>query len=104
MLKKQKNICKFLLAILLLVCLLRMPYSYYQLIRLLGMIGFVYFAYLDNKEKIRFTPQLFVIAAIIINPIIKIPFRRNTWQIVDVLFAAILLFSIVLEKKLNKLQ
>ncbi|MHB8578976.1 MAG: DUF6804 family protein [Ignavibacteriaceae bacterium] len=98
----QKNILKLLLSILLLLCLFKMPYWYYQLIRLLGMAGFIYFAYLDNKDKMKVTPQILIIAAIIINPIIKIPFGRGVWQIVDILFAAILLFSFFLENKLRE--
>ncbi len=96
----QKNILKLLLAATLLICLLKMPYWYYQLIRLLGMVGFIYFAYLDNKEKIKLTPLIFVIAAIVINPIVKIPFKRDTWQIIDIIFAVVLFLSIIFEKRL----
>jgi hypothetical protein len=99
----SRNVLKSILVIALILCLLRMPYWYYQLIRVCGMVGFLYFAYVDNKYKIKIPPILFTISAIIINPIIKIPFGRNIWQFVDVLFAIILLFSIVLERKLNKL-
>ncbi len=97
----QKNILKFLLAIAFLLCLLRMPFSYYQIIRLLGMFGFIYFAYLDNKEKIKLTPLIFVIAAIVINPIVKIPFKRDTWQIIDLVFAVVLFLSVIFEKRLK---
>jgi hypothetical protein len=89
----SKNVLKSVLAFALLLCLLKMPYYYYQLIRVCGMVGFFYFAYADNKDKIKITPQLFFIAALIINPIIKVPLRRNTWQLVDVVFAFILLLS-----------
>ena len=65
------------------------------------MVGFLYFAFLDSKEKIKFTPQLYVIAAITLNPIIKIPFGRNTWQIIDVILSVVLLFSIYFESKLR---
>ncbi|MHB8853604.1 MAG: DUF6804 family protein [Ignavibacteriaceae bacterium] len=98
----QKNILKLLLAIAFLLCLLRMPFSYYQLIRLLGLVGFIYFAYLDNKGKIKLTPLIFIVAAIIINPIIKIPFGRSVWQIIDIIFSVILLLSIFLEKILSE--
>ncbi len=100
----QKNILKLILSILFLLCLLRMPYWYYQLIRLLGVIGLLYFAYLDNKDKLKVTPQSFVIAAIIINPIIKISFRKNTWQIIDIILAAVLLFSIFFQRKLKNIS
>lgn len=90
----QKNLLKLLLAIAFILCLIKMPYWYYQLIRIIGMIGFIYFAYLDSKEKIKITPLLFVIAAIIINPIIKIPFHKNEWQIIDIIFSVILILSL----------
>ena len=96
-----KIILKLLLSIALLLCLLQMPYWYYQLIRILGMVGFLYFAYLDSKDKIKFTPQLFVVAALILNPIIKIPFGRNTWQIIDIILSVILLLSIFFERILK---
>jgi len=98
----RNNLLKVLLSIVFLLCLLRMPYWYYQLIRIFGMVGFIYFAYADNKDKIKITPQLFVIAAIIINPIIKIPFRRNTWQIIDIILAVVLLFSIIWINKFKR--
>lgn len=97
----QKNILKLLLSILLLLCLFKMPYWYYQLIRALGTACFIYFAILDNKIKLKVTPLIFTIMAIIINPFIKISFGRSVWQIVDILFAAILLISFFLENKLR---
>ena len=77
-----------------------MPYWYYQLIRILGMVGFVYFTLLDNKDKVKVTPQLFVIAAIIMNPIIKISFDKDAWQSIDIVFAIVLFLSIIFEKRL----
>ena len=97
----QKNILKILLAIAFLLCLLKMPYWYYQLIRVVAMVGFIYFAYLDSKEKIKITPILFVLSAIIINPIIKIPFHKNDWQIIDIIFAVILILSLFWKGKHN---
>jgi uncharacterized membrane protein YccC len=99
----SKNVLKCVLALALLLCLLKMPYWYYKLIRLCGMVGFFYFAYIDNKDKIKIFPILFTLAAIIINPIIKIPFGRNIWQIIDIILAAVLLFSIFFQRKLKNI-
>jgi hypothetical protein len=99
----QNNIPKIFLAFAFLLCLLKMPYWYYQLIRVCGMVGFLYFAYVDNKDKIKITPQVFFIATLIINPIIKIPFGRNIWQIIDIILSATLLFNILFENKLRAL-
>jgi hypothetical protein len=94
---KTKNFFKLLLAIALLACLLLMPFWYYQLIRILGMVGFLYFAYLDYKDNIKFTPQFFVISAIIINPFFKIPFDKKDWQYIDVIFSAFILLTVLIE-------
>jgi bacteriorhodopsin len=99
--RSQKNIYKILLAIAFLLCLSKMPYWYYQLIRMMGMIAFIYFAYLDNKDKIKITPQIFSIAAIIINPIIKISFDKETWQNIDIILSIVLFLSILFERRLN---
>jgi hypothetical protein len=97
----HKNLIKLSLIIALLLPLLTMPYWYFQLLHIFGTIGFAYLAYLDYKHKIKITPQLFAVSAIIINPIIKIAFHRNTWEIVDIILAALVLLSILLEKRLK---
>ena len=96
-----KNIIKLLLAIALILCLLKMPYWYYQLIQNLGMVGFLYFAYLDYKDNIKFSPQLLFIAAIIINPIFKISFNKSDWLIVDISLSFLLIATIIWELIIN---
>lgn len=97
----QKNIIKIILIIALVLCLLDMPYWYYQIVRIFGTIGFAYLAYIDYKIKIKFTPQIFIVAAILLNPIIKISFDRDAWQVVDIILAVLLIISIFVEKKLK---
>lgn len=98
----SKLITKISLAVALLLCLLEMPYWYYQLLRMFGTIGFVYLAYQDYKAKIKYTPQVFIASAIILNPIIKISFDRDAWQVVDIILAAILLISILYDYRNKK--
>ncbi len=97
----QKNSIKIILIVGLFLCLLVMPYWYYQLLRIFGTIGFVYLAYTDYKLKIKYTPQIFIVAAILLNPIIKISFDRSAWQVVDIILAVLLITSIFVEKKLK---
>lgn len=97
----QKNIIKIILIIALVLCFLDMPYWYYQIIRIFGTIGFAYLAYIDYKIKIKFTPQIFIVAAILLNPILKISFDRDAWQVVDIILAVLLIMSIFVEKKLK---
>lgn len=97
----MKNIIwiKISLIIILLLCLLDMPYWYFQLVRIFGTIGFGYLAYLDYKNKLKLTPYIFGIAAILLNPIVKISFGRNVWNVIDIILALILLLTIVFGKK-----
>jgi len=85
---------KIVLAVLFLICLLDMPYGYYELIRFLGMIGFGILAYAAYER--RNTPFVIIWAAsaILINPLIKIVLGRELWNIVDVIWTVLLLVSI----------
>lgn len=100
----SKLIIKISLIIALLLCLFEMPYWYYQLLRIFGTIGYVYLSYQDYNAKIKFTPQIFIASAIILNPIIKISFDRNTWQVVDTTLAIILLISILYDYRIKGIK
>ncbi len=90
---------KIALIVILLLCLVDMPYWYYQLVRIFGTIGFAYLAYNDYKNKMRFTPYVFGVAAILLNPIAKVSFGREMWNVIDVVLAGILLLTIFLKDK-----
>jgi len=89
----KKNNTKLSLIIISLLCLFEMPYWYFQLFSIFGTIGFTYLAFLDYKEKLKFTPQLFMALAIVINPVIKISFDRESWEYIDIILATILFLS-----------
>lgn len=99
----NKSSIKILLILLLLCCLFDLPYWYYQLVRIFGTIGFAYLSWKEYAERLKITPILFAISAILLNPIIKISFDRNTWQFVDIILAAILLITLIFENKIQLL-
>lgn len=90
---------KISLILILLLCLFDMPYWYFQIVRIFGTIGFAYLAYSDFKNKLKFTAYVFGIAAILLNPIVKISFGRSMWNVLDVILALILLLTILFGKK-----
>lgn len=100
---KQNN-TKLALILGLILCLLNMPYWYYQMLRIFGTIGFIYLAYLDYELKIKLTPQIFIGAALILNPIVKISFDRNAFQIIDIILATMVFFSFFQAKIYKKLN
>lgn len=94
-----KSIVKIITAILFLGCLLKMPYSYFQVIRVLGMAVFIWLAYVDNHKPDKSFLIIWSVSALLINPFIKVAFGRSMWNIVDVVWAIILLVSILEDKK-----
>jgi hypothetical protein len=92
-----KNIIKIITALLSLVCLLDMPYGYFQFYR---FVAFVVFAYLAIEEQNKDGWYIiWGISALLVQPFFKVALGREIWNIVDVLFAAILMISIVKNRK-----
>jgi hypothetical protein len=95
--KLTETIIKIILSILFLVCLLDMPYGYFQLVRFLGMVGFAILAYNDcQKNQTWFV--IWLASAILINPIFKIALGRDIWNVVDVIWAILLISSIFIKQ------
>lgn len=86
-------IVKIILAILLLLCLLKMPFGYYQFIRIGGTIAFLYLL-IENRKKPVFL-IMWSAFAILFNPIIKIYFSKPIWNIIDAIIAIILILSLI---------
>ena len=89
---------KITFVILLLVCLLDMPYGYYQFVRFIGMIGFGLLAF-ENYQKNQTWFIIWISSALLINPFFKIALGRDIWNIVDMIWAVLLVVSIILNKK-----
>lgn len=89
------------MAIAMLLCLLDMPYWYYQVVRLGSAIGFGYLATTikDEEDVLRW---IFIGLAILFQPIIKIALGRTIWNIVDVVVAIWLLYSVFKSKNLHE--
>ena len=72
------NVLKIILSILLLLCLLDMPYGYFQLVRFLAAS-----------------------LAILFQPLIKIALGRTIWNIVDVIVAGFLIMLVIKDYKIT---
>jgi hypothetical protein len=78
------NLIRFILAILLFVCLLDMPYSYFQLVRYLAMIGFSILAYDAYRSGRQTQAIIFLCLVILFQPLFKISLGRQIWNWIDV--------------------
>jgi len=94
--KNTDNIIKVILTILFIGCLFDMPYGYFQLTRFLGMVGFGILSY--NQYKVNQGWLItWLASAILINPIFKISLGREIWNVVDVIWAILLIVSIFIK-------
>ena len=100
---KKLLIIKIVLAILFIGCLFDWNYGYYQLVRFLGMIGFGILAY-DKYEKNKTWFLIWLSSAILINPIFKIALGREIWNIIDIIWAILLIVSIFMKKENKEIE
>ena len=59
---------KVILAILFFLCLLDMPYGFYQLVRFAALVGFAVLAYRANEEERKTEMIVYVCLAILFQP------------------------------------
>lgn len=93
----MKTAIKVIMAVLLLVCLAKMPYGYFQFVRLACCAGFIYMAVQEFKAGKRITGVLSVAGAILFNPIFKIYLGWSRWNIVDVIIGTLLLLWTIVD-------
>ncbi len=85
---------KVILAGLFFLCLLDMPYGFYQFVRVVGLIGFLILAYQANEQRKQVEMIIYGALAILFQPFFKIALGREIWNIVDVIVGIGLLLSI----------
>ncbi|MDD7526453.1 MAG: DUF6804 family protein [Bacteroidaceae bacterium] len=89
----------FILSVLLLLCLLPMPYGYYMLVRFVSMVAFGVMAYrYYTQSKVALTVT-FASLALLFQPFIKIALGRTIWNVVDVIVAILLMLLWMKERK-----
>jgi len=96
----MENIVKVILAILFFICLVDMPYGYYQFVRFAALIGFVFLAYNSNQHDNQTEMVIYVVLALLFQPLFKVALGRDLWNIVDVIVGVGLIVSIF--SKTNK--
>ncbi|MDH7462586.1 hypothetical protein QEG73_14915 [Chitinophagaceae bacterium 26-R-25] len=84
---------KTTLAVLLFLCLLKMPYGYYQLIRFISLIGFLVLSYNAKQKNQNIAAIIYLSLALLFQPIFKIALGRELWNLVDLIVAVYLLVS-----------
>ena len=94
-----QTIIKIALSIIFMLCLLQMPYGYYQAVRFIGMLGFVLLAYLSNQQNHNIEVIIYIAFALLFQPFIKVALGRTVWNLVDVIVSAGLIISLFVKPK-----
>ena len=95
----MQNIIKIILSILFFLCLLDMPYGFYQFVRFAGLIGFAILAYQANQQGRQTEMIIYGGLALLFQPFFKIALGRQMWNIVDVVVGIGLIISIFMKPK-----
>jgi hypothetical protein len=82
----------------LFVGVLPLPYGYYMLLRLIACGVFAWAAYIAFERKDDVLPWVFIVLAIVFNPIIKIHFPKEFWVALDIGSA---IFILVVKPKIT---
>jgi general stress protein CsbA len=97
--KQIETLIKILLAILFFLCLLDMPYGYYQLVRFIALVGFSILAYRSYEKEYKNEMIIFIGLALLFQPFIKIALGRELWNITDVIVGIGLLITLFIKRK-----
>ncbi len=92
-------IIKIVLAILFFLCLLDMPYGFYQFVRFVALVGFGILAYKANEENKNTEMIIYGGLALLFQPFFKIALGREIWNIVDVIVGIGLIGSLFMNRK-----
>lgn len=84
----------FIVIFLLLLALLPMPYGYYTLVRICICLYSAFLAYKSWQKNIQLWMWIFIVIAVLFNPIIPIYLSRELWAIIDIVVAIVFFVSI----------
>jgi len=90
---------KIILSLFLFVCLINLPFGYYQLERYVAMAGFSVLAYNAFKRNRESEMIVYIVLAVLFQPLFKIELGSELWNVVDVLVGIGLIVSLIIKKK-----
>ncbi len=80
---------------MLLGCLIPdLPFGYFQILRWLVCGTCSYRAFLSHESQDRLWMWIFIIAAILFNPLVPVHIDRSMWLVVDITLAIMLITSL----------
>ena len=99
----NQNIVKIVLIILLFLCVLDMPYGFYQFVRFAAFIGFGILAYHSNEREDKTQMIIYGGLALLFQPFLKVALGREMWNVLDVIVGVGLLITLFISSEKLKL-
>jgi hypothetical protein len=87
------KVVKVGMALVLLSCLLDMSYFYFQFVRVIAVFAFAMLAHEAHKNNFSRECIIYILLAILFQPLIKVALGRTLWNLVDVLVALWLILN-----------
>lgn len=83
----------------LFVGVLPLPYGYYMLLRFVACSVFAWAAYVSFERNENVLPWVFIVLAVVFNPILKIHFNKEMWAVIDLCSG---LFLVLIRSKIQE--
>ncbi len=96
--KNSATYIKILLAILFFLCLLDMPYGFYEIVRFVALIGFGILAYQASEQKKQTEMIVYGSLALLFQPFFKVALGREIWNFVDMIVGVGLFGSLIMNR------
>ena len=93
-----KEVASIVMAIVLLLCLFPLPYGCFVLVRMLATVLFGYLAYDFYQRGATAACVVGVLIAILFQPIAKVTFSREVWQVIDLIVALLLFGNVIWDR------
>lgn len=92
--KQLSLVVRVAAGLMLLLALGDHPYSYYQILRIVVCGASIFLIWYFIQAKIEWLGWVFIIPAILFNPVFPIYMEKSTWQFLDLLFGVMFLGSL----------
>lgn len=102
--KQLSLIVRVVAGLMLLFAIGDHAYSYYQLLRLVICGASIFLIWYFLQAKIEWLGWLFIVPAIVFNPIFPIYMDKSTWQLLDLIFGVGFLASLITYAKENPIK
>jgi hypothetical protein len=93
------KVIKIILAVLFFLCLLDMPYGFFQAVRFAALVGFAILAYKASEQENKTEMIVYVCLAILFQPFLKIYLGREVFNVVYEIIGIGLIITIFWKRK-----